>query len=372
MAHRIGSVLLASSVCGALLWVGTGCSTGPRPAEVMPIGETEPVLSEEDAADDPAVWVHPEAASRSRIIGTDKQRGLIVFDLEGHAIQRLDHGRMNNVDLRAGFELGGETRVIVCASNRTDQTIAVYLLDPGTGRLAGEPAGAIATGLDEVYGLCMAREPGSPHVFVFVGDKSGTLQQWRLVRRGDGRIGGELVRTIDVGSQSEGMVADDEAGRLFVAEERGVIWAYGVDPEAGSRRVKVTDATEGASLTPDVEGLTILRPGGGPSGGWLIASSQGDSTFAVLDVEPPHAMVGLFRIIGGRGIDAVSETDGIHAAGGDFGPGLERGLLVVQDDADESGRQNFKLVSWAEIANALSVSDLERDEARPQGLLHGP
>ena len=61
--------------------------------------ETEPVPSGGDAADDPAIWVHPSDPAESTIIGTDKQGGLVVYDLAGKQLQYLPDGKMDNVDL---------------------------------------------------------------------------------------------------------------------------------------------------------------------------------------------------------------------------------------------------------------------------------
>ena len=72
--------------------------------------ETEPVPNSDDAADDPCIWIHPTDPSLSTIIGTHKKEGagLIVYDLDGNEIQKVEDGRMNNVDLRYNFPLGGE------------------------------------------------------------------------------------------------------------------------------------------------------------------------------------------------------------------------------------------------------------------------
>ncbi|MGH9801131.1 MAG: phytase, partial [Blastocatellia bacterium] len=61
--------------------------------------ETDPVPSGGDAADDPAIWIHPTDPVLSTIIGTNKQGGLAVYDLGGKQIQYLADGRMDNVDL---------------------------------------------------------------------------------------------------------------------------------------------------------------------------------------------------------------------------------------------------------------------------------
>ena len=53
--------------------------------EVEPIAETVPIHVIGDYADDPAVWIHPDDAAQSVIIGTVKhttQGGLYVYNLE--------------------------------------------------------------------------------------------------------------------------------------------------------------------------------------------------------------------------------------------------------------------------------------------------
>ena len=89
--------------------------------------------------DDPAIWVHPTDPSRSLIIGTDKKQGLDVYDLAGKRVQSLPDGRMNNVDLRYRFRLGNQEVAIVAATNRTDQTLALYAID-ANGRLSNGPS----------------------------------------------------------------------------------------------------------------------------------------------------------------------------------------------------------------------------------------
>jgi len=332
---------------------GLGSDRPHLRVEIRAFAETEAVVTDDDAADDAAVWVDTRDPSRSRIVGTDKRRGLIVYDLNGRTVQRLDHGRMNNIDARAGFEIGGRERTIVCASNRSDQTIVVYAVDEARGILEAEPVGRIATGLDEVYGLCMSMDRAQRTWDVFVGNKGGMVEQWRLASTPDGRVEARLVRRLEIGSQSEGMAGDDATGRVFIAEERGVIWAYDVDPASGDRRELVASVEGGAPLTPDVEGLSVYRDPDSPVRGVLVASSQGSDEFVLFSLEKGFPVIGVVRIVGGTKIDPVTHTDGIHAEAADLGPGLERGVLVVQDDENEGG-QNFKIVSWKDLESSLA------------------
>jgi 3-phytase len=108
-------------------------------------------------------------------------------------------------------------------------------------------------------------------------------------------------------------------------------------------------------LKPDVEGLTLLREGAIT---WLIASSQGDSAFAVWRVDGPAPQYrGRFSVMANGGVDAVTGTDGVAAMGGQVGS-FPQGLVVVQDDEDQGAagaKQNFKLVDWREVKKALGL-----------------
>src|SRR5262245_43782445 len=161
-----------------------GCANGPAvkpPTEsaatagfaVRPIAETAPVASADDAADDPAIWVHPEDPDRSLVIGTDKRRGLEIYDLNGRLLQVLPDGRLNNVDLRNGFEVAGREYALVAATNRTNRSVALYLLDPATSRVqaTGDP---VPTGFADPYGLCMYRNPAG-EFFVFANEADSGL-----------------------------------------------------------------------------------------------------------------------------------------------------------------------------------------------------
>ena len=75
-----------------------------------------------DSADDPAIWIHPTNPGQSTIIGTDKNSGLGVYDLAGNQIQFLVDGKMNNVDLRYNFPLGGQPVALVTLGNRSNDS----------------------------------------------------------------------------------------------------------------------------------------------------------------------------------------------------------------------------------------------------------
>jgi myo-inositol-hexaphosphate 3-phosphohydrolase len=158
------------------------------------------------------------------------------------------------------------------------------------------------------------------------------------------------VRTLKLATQSEGCVADDRTGKLYVGEEDVGVWRFDAAPGAP------TTATPFAKVDrikqfDDVEGLAIAAEG--VTGGYLIASSQGDNAFAVYKLEDA-VYVGRFRI-GGEGSESVQETDGLELAVGDFGPDFPGGIFVAQDGDNSPDPQNFKLTSWNRIKAALGL-----------------
>jgi 3-phytase len=329
----------------------------PSARTVVANAETPPVDDFGDAADDPAIWVHPTDPTLSLVIGTNKKRGLEVYDLAGRRLQTVADGRMNNVDLRDGVRLGNDTLTLVVATNRTTKSLAFYTIDPSSRRLVPVGGGGIATGLSDPYGVCLYRDPRSGATYVIANDSAdGAFRQW-LVRGTKARIELKPVRQFGAGSQAEGCVADDETGALYVAEEDVGLWRYSAGPDGGTGR-RLVDSTEAPGrLTADAEGVSIYI---GPSGrGYLVVSNQGADNYAVYRREGNNEFVGFFDVVAddASGIDGVSETDGLAVSGAPLGPAFPRGLLVVQDGRNITPveRQNFKFVSWARIAEALGL-----------------
>jgi len=128
--------------------------------------QTTPVAAFGDAADDPAIWINEQDAKKSLILGTDKRRGLMVYDLAGSKVQSLNVGRLNNVDVRQHQGINNQTHTWITASNRTLNSISVFTVD---GDNQVNHVTEIATNLPEIYGMCMySSESGH---YVFVNDK---------------------------------------------------------------------------------------------------------------------------------------------------------------------------------------------------------
>ena len=325
-------------------------------ALVRPTIETQPVDHDGDAADDPAIFVHPTDPAKSAIIATDKKGGLLVYDLSGRRLQYLPDGKMNNVDLRDGFGLGGGTVTLVAASDRTRKAIALYTIDPETRLLTSVADGVQATGLSDPYGLCMHRDRRG-NVFVFVSDPDGLVRQWKLVATPAGKVRAQAVRDVRFGGQTEGCVADDASGALYVAEEDVALWRLEAAPGSKAPPKAVVRVKDNPALKDDLEGVGLYAPPGGK--GYLVVSSQGNNSYAVFRREGDNAYVGSFAVIadGASGVDGISETDGLDVTSASLGAGLEAGALVAQDGRNIAPpeHQNFKLVPWSAIAAKMGL-----------------
>ncbi len=335
-----------------------GCATGSiQPpagdavtASVTARAQTMPVGTGEDAADDPAVWRNHRRPADSLIVATDKRAGLHLYDLAGRHLDFAPSARLNNVDLRADVPVAGARGILVAASDRADEAqarIALFRLDPLARKLV--PLGNPAAGAGEAYGMCLWRRAADKALFAFVVMKDGRIDQFRIDASGP-RPSAQRVRQLQLGTQSEGCVADDRTGMLYVAEEDVGLWRFAADPAAPTTPIP-GPRVDGRFLVADAEGLALAPKG--RDGGWLIASSQGDNAYAVWRL-PDLQPVGRFRIAAGT-VGATSETDGIEIALGDFGAGFPKGLMVAQDGDNAPDMQNFKLVAWADIAKALHL-----------------
>jgi 3-phytase len=89
--------------------------------------------------------------------------------------------------------------------------------------------------------------------------------------------------------------------------------------------------------------------------GYLIASSQGDSSFRVYRREGDNEFVDSFRVAAcsDGSVDEVTRTDGIEVTSRSLGEKWPKGILVVQDHKNTPGEpQNFKYVSWDQVVRA--------------------
>lgn len=315
-------------------------------------GETRPVASVDDAADDPAIWVHPDDSGKSLLLGTDKKSGIAVYDLSGRQIQFLPAGLPNNIDLRQNVTAGTWSGDVAVSSNRADNSVTVFSVDEsGVAILGSFPVDV------EPYGICLGSVGlvAEKKVVVFVTYKNGLAKGYQIDQINPSVMASELD-TVSFNSQLEGCVHEDKTNTLYIGEEAAGIWQLKTaTTKLFGTPVAIDKVGEATGLVADVEGVALYDNG---RHRYLVASSQGNDSFAVYDAQAPFAFRGRFRIGAGEAIDGAQETDGIEANATPLGDAFPAGILVVQDGFNEpfGTPQNFKIIDWREVAKALSLS----------------
>ncbi|MDA1361119.1 phytase [Glycomyces luteolus] len=371
--------------------------------------ETPALWTDDGAdADDPAIWVDQDDPEDSLVITTAKEAGLYVHDLEGEEVQHIAPdpapgeddapGRYNNVDLVRGFALDGDKVDLAVASDRGMDDLGVFAIedgelrevtDPGAGWIFSESQAEIN---DEhtAYGLTTWQDATGAYALVSRNSET-EVALLKLVANGDS-VGWEKIRTLalpaeftmpdgstwttcdDPGqyAQVEGMVVDESTGTAYLGQELVGIWKVSADltgaPELVDTAVEFglpgaynaeTDECEygqnpgfgGDVLRTDIEGLTIYSTGRGT--GYLLASSQGDDTFAVYALSGGNDYLGSFAIAAGD-VDSTQHSDGADVVNVSL-PGFDGGLLVVQDgdntpEGSDESSTNFKFLEWEDVA----------------------
>ena len=348
----------ALTAAGLLAGLFVGLNAQVANAAVAQVGatvETAPVHGTGDAADDAAVWIHPTDPSKSTIIGTDKStdgHGLVVYDLSGKELFYYPDGRMNNVDVRYNFPLGSSKVGLVGVTNRV-RSLDFYKVNESDRSLTKVGSFAPTSNIATPRGFSFYHSPTTGKYFAYVTDV-GKVEQWEL-DGSTGSVTGKLVRswTVSGPAHTEGLVADDEMNRLYIAQEDiGGIWRFGAEPGDSTTGTKVVSTTEnGGDIVQDIKGISIYYGSGGA--GYLLAASQGSNRFHAY-TRDDNRPLGAFAIPTANGIDAVTGMDGIDVTNFGVGGPFPQGFFVTQDTSNDTGKQNFKVVPWQSIAAAYS------------------
>lgn len=379
-----------------LMYSLLSCAAFASVPEVTPTLETPPVFDTDAGnapagarlgdADDPAIWLHPTNPARSLVASALKDGGLEIYDLAGEVVQSFspEGARYNNVDVIYGFPLAGKATDLFVASDRNNDLLAVYAIDPVSGELTNvtDPesplvftaAGEDSDGETTAYGIAAYRDPASSRFYAFVSRReTNEVAQLELVER-NGRVGWKTVRTLTLelpdsydgdNPQVEGMVVDTELGVAYLAQEQVGIWKVTSDP-ASKASPQLIHPVDDEVLTADAEGLTIYY--GPDDTGYLLASSQGSSTFLVYTREN-NDYIGSFKVGSSRDldgdIDSVEESDGSMVLNVPLGDAFPQGLLVVHDGLnepkllveDDGEMENvstaFKFLPWQRVAESF-------------------
>lgn len=317
-------------------------------AKIKPRIITEKSLKD---TDDPAIWINPQDASKSLVIGTDKHvdGALYVYDLQGKIVQRVDGlKRPNNVDIASGFSLGGKSVDIAVATERNGNRLRVYTVPEMRCVDKGDLVVFDGDSKRAPMGIALYKRPRDGALFAFIsgksGPKEGYLGQYRLEDDQSGRVKMTLVREFGAFSgrgEIEAIAVDEELGYVYYSDEQFGIRKYHADPDAPDANRELTVfGTEG--FKRDREGIAIYKTD--KRTGYILVSDQQANQFRIFTREGvpgnPHDHQ-LIKIVE---METIA-TDGCEVTNVALSPLFPKGLFVAMSE----GRV-FHYYAWEDIA----------------------
>lgn len=299
--------------------------------------------------DDPAIWINPQDASQSLIIGTDKETegGLFVFDLNGKIVNKVPGlKRPNNVDVEYGFNFQGKKIDIAVTTERQQNKIRIYEVP------SMEEIGAISVFEGETdrdpMGISIYKNPHTEEIFAIVGRKfgpSGTyLWQYKLSEN-NGKVTGEVVRKFGNFSgkkEIESIAVDDELGFIYYSDEGFGVRKYYADPAKGNQELVLFGQKD---FKEDVEGISIYDTGNGK--GYILISNQQADTFNVYRREGDNGNANQHYRIAEIPV-STKESDGSEVVNVNLGPKFPNGVFVAMTNG-----KVFHYYDWREFQKII-------------------
>ncbi|MCC8409280.1 phytase [Mucilaginibacter sp. UR6-1] len=321
---------------------------------VKPLYVTEKVMYD---TDDPAIWINPTDASKSLIVGTDKDEigALYVFDLKGKIIRdKVVKGlkRPNNVDIAYGLMLNGKPTDIAVVTERMTHKLRIFSLpdmkpvdNGGMPVFEGEDE---AAGFRDLMGIALYTNKAK-QIYAIVGRKTGPttggyLWQYLLTDDGTGHVKATLKRKFGKYSgkkEIESIAADNEMGYIYYSDEQFGVRKYYAEPAKGDQELNLFAQT---GFTEDHEGISIYKTG--DTTGYILVSDQAAGQFKVFKREGNNAFVKSIHV-------STSNSDGSDVVSVPLNADFKHGLFVGMSDD-----KTFQLYRWEDLAGKdLKVND---------------
>ncbi len=308
-------------------------------------------------SDDPAIWINPQDATQSLIIGTDKEMdgGLYVYDLTGK-IQpdKVVHDlkRPNNVDVEYGLILNGKPTDIAVTTERYSHNLRIFSLPnmkPVDGGGISVFEGETGNLFRDLMGISLYKTKKGV-IYAIVGRKTGPtdgsyLWQYRLNDNGAGQVKATLVRKFGAYSglkEIESIAVDDELGYVYYSDEGRGVHQYYADPEKGNQELALFATT---GFSEDHEGISICRTSA--TTGYILVSDQGANKFHVFRREGSaqnpfqHDEVKVVTV-------TANQSDGSETVSVPLNGTFKHGLFVAMSD-----NRTFELYRLEDILGGL-------------------
>jgi 3-phytase len=306
--------------------------------------------------DDPAIWINPSDATKSLIIGTDKDTdgGLYAFDLDGKIIAKSEVlKRPNNVDIAYGLVIDGKKVDIAVTTERESNTIRVFSLPD----LKPIDNGGIAVFDGELQrdpmGITLYTRASDNAIFAIVGRKNGPsgtyLWQYLLADGGNGKVAATVVRKFGQYSgkkEIEAIAVDNELGVVYYCDEQFGIRKYKADPA-------LNDNTELAlfgqkDFKADNEGIAIYKTTA--TTGYILVSNQQANTFMVYPREGDNGDSNKYSLLAEIPTSTI-ECDGADVTSLNLGGQFQKGMFVAM-----SNGMTFHFYNWEDLQKRIDLA----------------
>ena len=299
--------------------------------------------------DDPAIWINPDDAMKSLVIGTDKdtEGGLYVYDLKGTIIKKsIPLKRPNNVDIAYGMQIKGKRVDIAVTTERETNKIRIFSLPDLTPMDGGGIAVFEGETERDPMGVSLYTRPTDGVIFAIVGRKVGTsgtyMWQYQLTGNDSGVVTANVVRKFGQFSgkkEIEAIAVDNELGFVYCSDEQFGIRKYYADPAKNDNSELAVFGQN--DFKSDHEGIAIYKKTA--TTGYLLVSNQQANTFIVYAREgqngAQHSHVKLAEIP-----TSTIECDGADATAVNLGQKFPNGMFVAM-----SNGMTFHFYSWDKI-----------------------
>ncbi|MCD9573612.1 phytase [Flavobacterium soyae] len=313
-----------------------------QPNAVKPTTVTEALPHD---TDDPSIWINPADASKSIIVGTDKDTdgGLYAFDLNGKILKKsIVLQRPNNVDIAYGLIIDGKKVDIAVTTERETNKIRIFSLpDLEPIDNGGIPVFEGDAERDPM-GVSLYTRPGDQKIFAIVGRKTGPTGSylWQYELSGNGKFAAaKVVRKFGTYSgkkEIEAIAVDNELGFVYYCDEQVGIRKYKADPALNDNKELAFFGQK--DFKADHEGIAIYKKT--DSTGYILVSNQQANSFMVYPREGTKGNPNKHNLLAEVPTSTI-ECDGADVTSVNLGPKYKNGLFIAM-----SNGMTFHYYAW--------------------------
>ncbi len=365
-----------SSICKMILVVAMTLAAGAcrdaarGPVVITPheraVSELLPTTQNQSAA----IWIHPTEPAKSLLFIPNAMRGLQVHRLDGSLVSNLSQVRNSSgVGIIYNFSNNGTlTDLVLAGTSKASSTgnvtngVLILKINPAGPDVSNDGA-FIETSQKPSSDnaapsvLCTYRSHVTGRRYFLVVTADGVAEQWEIIAKEDHVISAKKTRTLSLGGEIAGCVADDDAGVIFMADRKAGIRQFNAEPDMPLQdQVTVPLGTQLMNVGP----IALYCGVGGE--GYLLAvdrvGPRGATRIDLFDRANDHMFIASIALTSGR-------SSGLAVTNQPTVAEFPLGVLAVSDAVTSEGGPTFHLFSWKEIASQANLLIDPAWSARP-------